>query len=145
MLDAYEIKNALTRCDASPPRWISQVSKAISVKAMLLHGCIEALFRNDKTRAFRPISTGVSQISCFWHVPIASDELTASIRPTYLSTASARSPLSPSRSCNVLVFHHVCYLKPFRPCFADCRNSRESFAVVRVVCQARSRLRCGAM
>jgi hypothetical protein len=37
---------------ARPPRRIPQISKAIAVEAMFLHARIEALFRNDKTRAY---------------------------------------------------------------------------------------------
>jgi hypothetical protein len=42
---------ALTRCYASPPDGVSQVSEAVAIEAMLFHGRIQALLRDDKTRA----------------------------------------------------------------------------------------------
>jgi endonuclease/exonuclease/phosphatase (EEP) superfamily protein YafD len=44
---------ALTRRYARPPYRVLQVSKAVSVEAMLLNTRIEPLLRNDKTRSNR--------------------------------------------------------------------------------------------
>jgi hypothetical protein len=86
------MENALTRRYASPPYRISEVSKAVAIKAMLFHGRIEALLCDDKTRTCILLASGVLKRRVA-DAPMASDELTANMSPTYLSTALAAFPV----------------------------------------------------
>jgi hypothetical protein len=82
---------------------------------------------------------------------MASDELTASMRPTYLSPTLVSSPPAQSRRPNILVFHHICRFYRGRPFsrgileiskVVGCRLG--SFVVVRRAQVCATQLRVGA-
>jgi len=52
------------------------------------------------------ISSPLPRIDVVANIPMASDELTASMRPIYLFTASVAVPPPPLRTLHILVFHH---------------------------------------